>query len=493
MTGIITAAYDIIVVGKGISGLTAAMEAASAGARVAVVYSSEFSSTALAYEGVFRLPVNKQELEEKIRSYSHGIAKEEMLHSFSTNYCDIYDQELANIFPLASTKPVGKKHRHGGPGIIADLERVCLSHGVSFINGKAAKVSTANGRISALQVFVFPRLVTIECKTIILATGGGLGNVYKSSDNVVDYCSPGHILALNAGAKLRDMEYVSFHPFGVIDHHTFHNTMPIYTFFNIGVRTKMYGADTDQRLDFIEDLISSRTTEKNAHDNIFQVAREVHKHGGAYFYNKQNQKVNVKAVAHSLIGGIDTNLEYETAVPGLYSVGELTGGLNGAGRMPGMALLEGFVSGAEAAISACKYANRTGREEPDEQDLITTTIRFGMFSKLTNQVNQIADTALFIERDEETMAACYQQLEELISSIGDKTLSEHIERDIAETASIMTQASRMRTESRGFFVRTDFPDSKQEQQQSLIVSRDSVNGKIHIDWERANIEQSTCQ
>ncbi|MHC4322346.1 MAG: hypothetical protein ACYST3_08735, partial [Planctomycetota bacterium] len=116
------------------------------------------------------------------------------------------------------------------------------------------------------------------------ATGGGVGNIYESSDNSRTDCTPGPILALNAGAQLRDQEFISFHPFGIVDYSTYHNTTPIFTFFNIGVRTKIYSKKTGRRVDFIEDLISSRTAEKNAHDNIFQIAHEVWRNGGVYFY-----------------------------------------------------------------------------------------------------------------------------------------------------------------------------------------------------------------
>jgi len=478
-----TKLFDVVVVGRGIAGLTAAMEASNAGKKVAVIYNTEVNSTCLAYEGVLRLPGDKQELKEKIYSHSHGIAKQALV----TVIADAYDEnlkKLESLFQIVNAKPIGKKHRHGGLGFLADMEKICLLNDVKFINGKVANICTENGSVSAIQVFIFPRLIVIQCKAVILASGGGLGNVYNSSDNYRAYCTPGNILALNAGAKLRDMEFISFHPFGVIGQKTHHNTTPIYTFFNIGVRTKIYGVSNRERLELVEDLISSRTAEKNAHDNIFLIACEIHKHNGAYFINKRGQREDVKVVAHSLIGGVDTNSRFETSVHGLYSIGELTGGLNGAGRLPGMALLEGFISGRLVADHAVLYAESNTVLSVDELQLIPGTTRAGVFSRVLDKVGKLADQSVFIERDEAKLAYCEKQLHNIISDIKTKDQAQYIERDIAESLLTIVISSRMRTESRGFFKRTDYPQTDPEMQRSILVSKDAYTGKIKCYWEQ---------
>jgi aspartate oxidase len=479
--------FDIAVVGRGIAGMAAAMEASKAGYRTAVFYDNAINSTSLAYEGVLRLPSDTQILKQNIQSHSYGIAKDEIVKAISDAYEDNL-KELESLFQIVNAKPIGRKHRHGGLGFLADMEKTCVSHGVRFINGKVANICTNNGKVSAIQVFIFPKLITIQCKAVILAAGGGLGNVYASTDNYLSYCTPGHILALNAGAKLRDMEFISFHPFGVVGKCTHHNTTPIYTFFNIGVKTQIFGTSNEKRLELVEDLISSRTSEKNAHDNIFKIALEVHRHGGAYFFNKQGQREDLKVVAHSLIGGVDTNSRFETSVQGLYSIGELTGGLNGAGRMPGMALLEGFISGRLVANSAMLYADNNTSSDIDDQQLIPETTRAGLFATLLDHVRKLADQAVFIERNEAMLANCEKQLREMISTIKTKELAQYIEYDIAELLLTIVMASRMRTESRGFFQRTDYPDTDPALHKSILISRDSNSGQIACSWEQRDSE-----
>jgi aspartate oxidase len=478
--------FDVVVIGKGIAGLTAAMEATASGARVAVIYDSPICSTSLAYEGVFRSFSSQTELEQKIREYSAGLTKSALLRNFSRSCGLPLQDELQEIFPLVGAPPVGRKHKLGGPGIVADLEARCLSSGVAFLNGKVARICASGGAVSAVQSFVFPRLLTIKCKSIILAAGGGIGNIYDSSDNTVSYCSPGAILALNAGARLRDLEFISFHPFGAIDRRTFHNTIPIFTFYNIGVRTMIYGAGTHKRMELVEDLISTRSEAKNAHDEIYLIAREVWKAGGAYFYERNDHSLpatRLKVVSHSLIGGIDTDPNYETRVRGLYAVGESAGGLNGAGRMPGMALLEGFVSAKTAARSACEYCNRHGRTEIDGAEALPHSVRFGMFTDLIGKARLIADRSIFIERDESELELAAQNLENLISSIPRKTLAQRVERDIAEFILLIARASLMRKESRGFFSRRDHPEQQPSMQKSILITKATADSDAELSWE----------
>ena len=479
--------YDVVIIGKGVSGLTAAMEASRHGASVAIVYDSQESATSLAYEGVFRLSDNSDDLKDKVIRYGGGLAKPELVSNFFKAYKDSLYNDLNEVFPLANAKPVGKKHRLGGPGILDDLENICRSSGVDFIKGKAVKICTSDNAVSAIQVFCFPRLHTYPAKAVVIATGGGIGNIYESTDNIKIDSTPGAILALNAGAKLRDVEFVSFHPLGVIDHLTYHNTMPIFTFFNIGVKTEIFSKNTDQRVDFIEDLISSRTAEKNAHDNIFQIAQEVWRNGGVYFYKgvrDNKQRYEVRVVAHSLNGGIDTNSKFETSVNGLYSAGEATGGLNGASRMPGMALLEGFMAGKQAGHTACEYANNNAPCPVNKAELLPAATRFGKLSSITGQTRKIADAAIFIERTGSDLHENKEKLLSLMAGITRKEIAQYIEYDVAEMVLAMINASILRKESRGFFYRKDYPDIDKNMEKSIIITKPAPDEPMCLHWEQ---------
>lgn len=478
--------YDVVIIGKGIAGLTSAMEVSQNGSSVAVIYDNSDCSTKLAYEGVFRFTENSNELKEKIKEYDGGLAKPELLAHFIKAYKESCHDDLKQLFPLVNATPIGKKHRLGGPGILEDLETLCVFNKVKFINGKTVKICTSDGNVSAVQAFCFQRLITFRAKCVIIAAGGGIGNIYQTTNNAVSPCTSGAILALNAGARLRDMEFISFHPFGIIDHYTLHNTIPIFTFFNIGVKTNIYSKKTNQRVGFIEDLISSRTLQKNAHDNIFKIAQQVWSNEGIYFFKTRNniqQKFEAKVVAHSLIGGIDTNSCFETSVNGLYSVGEATGGLNGASRIPGMALLEGFVSGKQAGKSASIYANNKNHLQINKDELIPSSTNFGMFSSLIDEIRRISDAAIFIERTEHDLLHHEEKLLSLIRRISRKELAQYIEYDIAELVLIIIKASLLRKESRGFFIRSEYENIDPGMEKSIVVEKKTPTSEAHVLWE----------
>ncbi len=477
--------FDIVIIGKGIAGLSAAAEASKHGANVALIYDNAISSTTLAYEGVFRLTNDGKELKSKVESVSCNLENSDLLASFTETYQHTDRKEIIDIFKLVNASPIGKKHRLGGAGIISDLELSCISNQVRIINGSVIKICTSDETVSAVQCFCFPKLITLATKSVVIASGGGIGCLYHSTNNAASSYIPGPMLALSTGAKIRDMEFISFHPFGVIDHYTYHGTTPIFTFFNIGVRSEIYSIKTNRRIEFIEDFISSRTNDKNAHDNIYKIALEVWKNNGVYFFHGpkgKQRRIELNVVAHSLIGGIDINENYETCIKGLYAIGESAGGLHGAGRMPGMALLEGYISGKKAGLSASTYANTTKLNTLDKSTLIPESTHFGMFSDAINNIRTISDQSIFIERSEHKLLAAKQQIRILLNDINKKHISQYIEYGIAEMALSIIESSLMRKETRGFFTRTDYQDLDAEMGRSILINKNPSTSELELSW-----------
>lgn len=478
--------YDVVIIGRGIAGLTAALHAADKGASIAVVYHSPLCSSKLAYEGVFRFPENIDELETMVCDHGCGLSDPELLTAFFKHYRNDGQTDLKRIFSLSSAKPIGKKHKLGGPGILADLERLCSLKNITFINGTAIKISSSDQKVSAVQIYYLTRLVTLKTKSVIIAAGGGIGNLYHTTNNAPACCPTGISLALNAGARLRDLEFISYHPFGAIGCHTPDSTTPVFTFFNIGVNTKIYSNKTDRRVPMIEALIATRTASQNPHDNIFKIAREVQHHNGIHIHKTIRdscQRINLSVVAHSLIGGIDINTEFMTNVNGLYAAGESAGGLNGAGRLPGMALLEGYMSGKQAGIQAADYAAGNGYCPIDPDACYPSSTRFGMFTNIPEEIKRINDSAIFVERTENDLRLAAKRLASLKSGIIREDLAQHIEYDLVETALIMIKASLMRKESRGNFFRKDFPVIDPAMQQNIMAQKKTPEAEATVFWQ----------
>ena len=335
----LSASYDVIVIGKGVAGLSASIGAVEKGARVLNISDSPISSTVLAEKGVFRLFQDPSSMYKRIIEYGEGLSKRDLLHAFAGLVKDA-GTKLHEVFHMEMAGFIGEKVIGGGPRIVEELERVAVKLGVTFMNGKVIKVLTSDQQVTAVQVLWYPEVLTIRAKAVVIACGG-IGPVYSKTDNSRSVTIPGCSLALDATARLRDVEFILFHPFVSRNYLTIYHTKPIFTFFDL-TGLPLYNKE-GRRLDELEEMINSGI----AHQLINEMAREVSGINSVYF-NNGYEDIFLEPAQHSLIGGIDNDSECKTCVKGLYAAGESMGGLNGANRMAGMSLLEGFLLGRKA-------------------------------------------------------------------------------------------------------------------------------------------------
>lgn len=459
--------YDIVIIGKGVSGLSAAIGAIDKFAKVLVVSDSNISSTVLAEKGVFRLSKDRDAMYNRIMKYGDGIAKNDIVGIF-VDLLKNAEERLEKVFSMSEAKHVGIQVEGGGPRVSMELEWIAKKKGVDFISGKVIKIAVADNRVSAVQVIWHTQLMTIRTKAVIIACGG-IGSVYSKTDNSREISIPGCSLALDAGAKLRDMEFIIFHPFSCNSRVTIFNTKPIYTFFDVK-KTKLFSS-TGERLHTIESLINSG----EAHKLINEITKSMWKFNTVHFF-KDNEEIILEPAQHSLIGGIDTDTSLMTCVDGLYAVGESMGGLNGANRMAGMSMAEGFLMGTKAGESAANYSSKKPLNELDEENLISSSLKCGFISRnIVNRIHDLADTTLFIEREEKSLLYCEEQLYKIMNEIKLSTLSGQIEMGIAMTAMAIVKASLLRKECRGAYYRSDYLECDPKYECSIeITYRDGV-------------------
>lgn len=464
----LSVSYDVIIIGKGVAGLSASIGAVEKGARVLVISDSQVSSTVLAEKGVFRLFQDPLSMYQRIIEYGEGLSKRDLLHTFAGLVKDA-GTKLHEVFRMEMAGFIGEKVVGGGPHIVEELERVAAKQGVTFLNGKVIKVLTSEHRVTAVQILWYPDLLTIRAKAVVIACGG-IGPVYFKSDNSRSVTIPGCSLALDAGARLRDIEFILFHPFVSRNYFTIYHTKPIFTFFDL-TGLPLYNKD-GLRLNELEEMINSGM----AHQLINELAREVSRINSVYF-NNGYENIFLEPAQHSLIGGIDNDSECKTCVQGLYAAGESMGGLNGANRMAGMSLLEGFLLGRKAGENAAQYSNINSYHYIDEETALPDNLMYGYLSPhRINKIQSLADRALFIERDENTLLNCNDELEKIIRNIDTNTLTGYLELGVARMALAITKASLLRKESRGAFFRKDYPRCDAKLGHSIIIS--NRNGEI---------------
>ena len=346
--------------------------------------------------------------------------------------------------------------------------------------------------------------VTIAAKATIVATGG-LTRLYRRNSASANMGGDGYALALRAGAKLVDMEFVQFFPIGHLAPRLIGMDPIMWDPFRykLGGRllnsageefTARYGVSEDGRYVVTRDVAT------------YAIAKEVEAgrgspHGGAYLsfqhcseaelreafgpvidrLAKNNidltrTPVEVAPIAHYHMGGVIADERMETHVPGLLVAGEAVGGANGANRLSGNAITEALVFGRRAGKSAAERAKGVSARPFRPQ---AAQAAFDLLGDRTDR-NDI-NTAAMILRLQATMAddvgpfRTEEKLERALGAIADMTralgerptgggkafdlrLLEWFDlRNMLLVARTVAIAALTRTESRGAHQREDFP------------------------------------
>lgn len=258
-------------------------------------------------------------------------------------------------------------------------------------------VKKNNKVCGAVGVTSCGKLVLVNTKAVILATGG-LGDLYKHNLNSSDVDGSGHVLALNAGARLINMEFIQFIP-GFIK--------PLYKTL-LGEQTLMFCRRVmseeggDALKEYLPDGISTREclNERSKHgpftsgdiSKYFDIAmmskilKKKSEDGFILEYSDDiweddkeftkiyvnwlkdmgidivRDKIYVAPFAHASNGGIYINEQTNTGIEGLFAAGEAAGGIHGADRLGGNATASCLVFGKIAADNAVLYSQNSSIE-----------------------------------------------------------------------------------------------------------------------------------
>lgn len=278
-----------------------------------------------------------------------------------------------------------------GPGVPEEQSRICGAFGYWRETG---------------QFIVF------EAPAVVLATGG-IGKSFKVTSNSWEYTGDGHALALRAGASLINMEFVQFHPTGMVwppsvkgilvtegvrgDGGVLKNSDgKRFMFDYIPPVFKGQYAETEQEADqWLKDNDSARRTPDLLPRD--EVARAINSevkagrgspHGGVYLdiasrltpaeikrrlpsmYHQfmqlaevdiTKQPMEVGPTCHYVMGGIEVDPDSGAAVvPGLFAAGECSGGMHGSNRLGGNSLSDLLVFGRRAGLGAAEYVKQLG-------------------------------------------------------------------------------------------------------------------------------------
>jgi len=440
---------DVVVVGAGIAGLTAALTAADRGARVVLLLKGRISDAAssswLAQGGVAAVQGPDDDL---IRHIEDTLIAGRGLCRLSAV------ETLVNEIPTR----VAELRRWGVPfdddlGLEGGHSRRRIAHVAGAETGRAIT------QVLVDRVLADPRIIVVETEravrvvpgshlvterrvigapSLILATGG-YAALWSRTSNPVGSIGEGLVMAWQAGARLADLEFVQFHP-----------TVVARSGLLLSEALRGDGA-TLIELDgsrFIDELAPRDVVARAvaAHPDARLDLRPVDqlKFGGLMDqltqagYLPDSSPIPVQPAAHFSVGGIVTDLDGSTGIAGLYAVGECADtGLHGANRLASNSLAECLVFGRRAAIAALTAGSRptNGRGAADAVSTPAPGLDDG---PLTEAEREALWRGAGVTRDA-------TGLRELLSS--------HVPLIRMVAASALS-----REESRGGHFRTDFPE-----------------------------------
>ncbi|MDR1419804.1 MAG: FAD-binding protein [Treponema sp.] len=281
-----------------------------------------------------------------------------------------------------------------GSDILDTLYRRAKKLGAAFLSDtQITDIIVEDGQARGLMAvnILTGRILHINAGAVIIATGGA-HNLFPSTSGSTDLRGEGQGAALRAGAKLVDMEMISFCPTVITEPLMYAGNILPYIFFTIGYGRLLnkYGKNFTQ--DYLSPAVEklALNTEWNKMLLSYAIQKEIAagrgtRRGGVYFsldthpaeimeelYNdlpqlgkgvyadimkplKNGKALTVMPAAHYFEGGVQVDEKMQTGVPGLFAAGEVTGGTFGANRVSA-ATTEMLIQGAMAGQSAAKYA-----------------------------------------------------------------------------------------------------------------------------------------
>jgi succinate dehydrogenase / fumarate reductase, flavoprotein subunit len=456
MTDIERLPYDVVVIGAGGSGLRAAIEARQAGKRTAIISKSLFGKahTVMAEGGCAAAMGNVNPRDNWMVHFRDTMRGGKFLNN--PRMAELHAKEAPDrvyeleawgaLFDRTKDGKISQRNfggheyprlAHVGDRTGLEMIRTLQQKVVSLQQEDAAAhgdpeamikvfaettitrlVKDSEGRIAGAFGYIREngQFVVFEAPAVILATGG-IGKTFKVSSNSWEYTGDGHALALLAGAKLLNMEFVQFHPTHMVwpisvrgllvtesvrgDGGVLRNSEGKRYMFNYvpDVFRAQY-ADTEEEADrwYKDPDHNRRPPELLPRDEVARANNAEVKagrgspHGGVFLdiasrlpaeeilrrlpsmYHQfkeladvdiTKEPMEVGPAQHYVMGGVEVDPDTgESCVPGLFAAGEVSGGMHGSNRLGGNSLSDLLVFGRRSGLGAAEYIARLGPKLP---------------------------------------------------------------------------------------------------------------------------------
>jgi succinate dehydrogenase / fumarate reductase flavoprotein subunit len=576
--------YDVVVVGAGGAGLRAAIAAHDAGARTAIVCKSLLGKahTVMAEGGIAASMGNAYPDDNWKVHFRDTMRGGKMLNNWRMAQLHAQEapervQELEDwgaLFDRTEDGLISQRdfggHRYArlahvgdrtGLEMIRTLQQRAVALGIDvFMECTVTELFKQGDQISGAFAYwrETGRFVVFEAPSVILATGG-IGKSFKVTSNSWEYTGDGHALALRAGASLINMEFVQFHPTGMVwppsvkgllvtesvrgDGGILKNSEgKRFMFDYIPEFFKSETADTEEEADrwYDDKKNNRRPPELLPRDEVARAINSEIKagrgspHGGIFLdiasrrdaefirrrlpsmYHQFKELADVDITAepmeigptcHYVMGGVEVEADTElSAVPGLYAVGECSGGMHGSNRLGGNSLSDLLVFGRRAGESAASYAAGLEGARPVVDEGHVKAAQADALTPFEGGASGFTENAYTIQSDLQNsmndLVGIIRTAEELTRSLGEiEKLKEralhllveghrqynpgwHLALDLRNMLIVsesIAKAALAREESRGGHTRDDFPGPNDTWgSKNLVVRLDSTGTGIEL-------------
>lgn len=504
---------DFIVIGSGIAGLRAAIELASKGERVTVFTKQKTSdsNTEWAQGGVAVVlsDDDNAELHEEDTLYAGaGLCDVEAVKTLvedGTKYIQEliswgteFDREGGKLVFTQEAAHSRRRilHAHGdatGKEISrALIARARQESNISILPFTSTEgLIVADGRCCGVRyidaLLKAPR--EMIAKAVILCTGGA-GQIYLHTTNPEVAAGDGMAMAYFAGAEIADIEFVQFHPTvlnlenaprfllseamrgegGILRNKAGERFM--FNYHELGelaprdVVSRSIVAEmqrTGTRTAFLDMTDKDEEYLQHRFPKIYETCK-------FYGLNIAKDLLPVSPAVHYFMGGMRTDLNGRSTVPGLYGAGEVTcTGVHGANRLASNSLLEGLVFGARAGKAAfednSKFQISDSKLQAENKSGILNE-ESGISTAVRKRVKKVMWERVGIARDKDGLRRAVKEFEQISRArLGTSS------RNFVTVAKLVAEAALWREESRGGHYRTDFPERDDEKFQLHSVQK----------------------
>ena len=456
--------YDVLVIGAGGAGLRAAIEAAAKGVSVGLICKSLLGKahTVMAEGGIAAALSNVDERDNWKVHFSDTMRGGQYLNNW--RMAELHAKEAPDrvreleawgaLFDRTKDGRIlqrnfgGHKYprlAHVGDRTGLEMIRTLQDHGIHqgiSVHMECTIITLLKNGERVVGAFGYERekgqFKLFRAKAIVIATGG-IGRAFKITSNSWEYTGDGHSLAYHAGAELMDMEFVQFHPTGMVWPPSVRGILVTegvrgeggillnkenkrFMFDEIPELYRNQTADNEEEgWKYTQgDRSARRPPELLTRDHVARcIVREIKEgrgspHNGVFLdiswiknklpgaaehikkklpsmYHQfkkladidiTKEAMEVGPTTHYMMGGIRVDADSQmSTVPGLFAAGEAAAGLHGANRLGGNSLSDLLVFGKRAGEFAAKFAKSTGSGGENGQDIILSEQGIATFSK----------------------------------------------------------------------------------------------------------------